>query len=46
MNTQLHTPRHHTQLRRASNQLLAALQREHPHIITCLTRVKEPSSHA
>jgi hypothetical protein len=29
-------PRHYTQLRRASTELIAALQREHPHIITYL----------
>lgn len=29
-------PRHYTQLRCASTQLIAALQREHPHIIAHL----------
>jgi hypothetical protein len=35
------SPLHMRQLRCASNRLLAALQREHPHIIASLTTVKE-----
>jgi hypothetical protein len=37
----LRDPLHVRQLRRASDQLLSALRREHPHIITHLTRPKE-----
>lgn len=36
----IHPPRHHTCLRRASQSLLAALQREHASIINNLTNKK------
>lgn len=37
----IHPPRHHTCLRRASQSLLAALQREHAPIVQFLTSKKE-----